>query len=268
MQINPKEELTYLIRHYLIYYPSAESPFMRFFSDGSPGIIIPMGNSELPFSIKTNSRKGKIMLYGLMEHYVDVPRPSTQGMIVVVLQPYSVALLSELDPFKLKNRILFLSEILPGLTHALENKISQADGINEIIELVEDFFHALFFSKGRPEQVITDCIKIIKANSGNISMTKLLQELPLSERHLERKFNRWIGTSPKKFFGIVRFTEFLKLLRQNTKISAGAAALATGYYDQAHLNNHFKSLTGSTPSKYLEGKDPTAMNLFYPGRRI
>jgi methylphosphotriester-DNA--protein-cysteine methyltransferase len=106
-----------------------------------------------------------------------------------------------------------------------------------------------------------EALHLIYTRRGIITIEELLKKIPVTERQLERKFKEHIGDSPKRFSDIIKFQKFLKLLRSHPsdqKISD--AVYDGGYYDQAHLNNYFKKITGVTPVKYKLHQHLLAIN--------
>jgi len=88
-----------------------------------------------------------------------------------------------------------------------------------------------------------------------------LKKIPVTERQLERKYNKYIGTSPKKFSDIIKFQHFLKLLHlHQADRKMTDVVYDGGYYDQSHLNNYFKKTTGLTPWQYKMDHQLLAIN--------
>ncbi|SFE27448.1 Helix-turn-helix domain-containing protein [Chitinophaga sp. CF118] len=85
---------------------------------------------------------------------------------------------------------------------------------------------------------------------GQLRVADLISRHAMSERKLERLFKQHTGVSVKGMIRLVRFTNALDAIRNN---SAGAnltqIAYAAGYYDQAHLCNEVKAYTGLTPAQ-------------------
>lgn len=265
MQIAPSDGLEHLIRHFIIYHPSSGDSPMRFFSDGNPGIVIPLFNGVLPFLENTRSKKGAFIVYGLVEHYIDIPPPPSGGMMIVVLQPYTLGLVTAIPSKKLKNNVFTFSDVFRSHADYLQNAIREWDNIQDIIILIEDFFLKISANLPVMDSVMSKCLNQMHQYKGNIHINELLGHLSLTERNLERRFEHYIGIPPKKFTGILRINNFLKLLRSaDTSLPPLQAAIEAGFYDQAHLNNNFKKRTGTTPLKYLGQSDPVAMNLFTP----
>ncbi|WP_256010155.1 helix-turn-helix domain-containing protein [Desertivirga xinjiangensis] len=262
MQIAPSQEVSHLVRHYLIYHPGSYKGPMRFFTDGSPGIIIPKEDSALPYFPDGPGKMGELLVYGIFDKYIDIPALDCSGMIIAVLQPYALAVLTSLNASKLKNRIFHFSDLFPAYD-AIKAMNNKAGNCNGIIAEFEDFLTQIQNKSILADKIVSGCIDLIRLHHGNIRGKELLRHLPTTERQLQRRFHYEIGISPKQFSGILRMTHFLKLLRSSGHDhSPTRCALHAGYYDQAHLNNHFRAMTGTTPLSYLSGADPLALNLF------
>ncbi|QGV79079.1 AraC family transcriptional regulator [Streptomyces ficellus] len=74
--------------------------------------------------------------------------------------------------------------------------------------------------------------------------------------HLVRAFSGAFGIAPHQYLMARRVDRARRLLLDGRSPSAVAAAV--GFYDQAHLNRHFKRLVGTTPGRFarLDGAGP------------
>jgi len=68
---------------------------------------------------------------------------------------------------------------------------------------------------------------------------------------LRRVFRDVVGMSPKAFAKLARFHRALDAATDRTQASWGRIAAATGYYDQAHLIDEFRTIAGVTPRALL-----------------
>lgn len=84
---------------------------------------------------------------------------------------------------------------------------------------------------------------------GKIRVDKLVYEVYNSKRNFKRKFKSITGLTSIKFIDNVRFQYSLKRLQTN--IDMKEVTFCSGYYDLPHFINNFKSVTGTTPEKYV-----------------
>lgn len=82
------------------------------------------------------------------------------------------------------------------------------------------------------------------------AVTEVAERLGLSERTLQRRFAERVGLPPKRFARVRRLHRLLASIPRGCAVDWAGAALEYGYYDQAHLINEFRSLTGMTPAAY------------------
>ena len=72
----------------------------------------------------------------------------------------------------------------------------------------------------------------------------------VSVRSLQRLFSRYVGVSPKWVIRRYRLHELLEQMHSGKQLQWSQLALDLGYFDQAHLINDFKSITGYAPTEY------------------
>ncbi|RZM30368.1 MAG: helix-turn-helix domain-containing protein, partial [Pedobacter sp.] len=242
MQIAPVEQLKDLIKHFIIYEPQKLGQPLRFFTDGNPGLVIPLENYRLPFLFPPVAARGEVLAYGPMDRFIDIPAPPLSGLVAVVLQPYGLETLTGLPSSLFRNKTFWLNEIPRCDTSQVSRDIRHMRSSMEVIPLIESYLLKIISGREPINPIIRESLNLMQSQQGAIPIGELLETLAISERNLERKFDQFIGLSPKKLAGILRINYYLKLIRdKNSPTTPLVAAIAAGYYDQAHLNNHFKS---------------------------
>ena len=88
--------------------------------------------------------------------------------------------------------------------------------------------------------------RLMSSNVGSVAV-----DLGVSERHLRRVFREAVGMSPKEFARLARFRRALRAAREAGRQNWASIAAETGYYDQAHLIEEFRSIAGVTPRALL-----------------
>jgi AraC-like DNA-binding protein len=72
----------------------------------------------------------------------------------------------------------------------------------------------------------------------------------LSHRQFLTVFRSAVGLPPKQFCRILRFQHVHAVAQRTGCINWTDLALACGFYDQSHLTNEFRKLSGLTPTQY------------------
>jgi AraC-like DNA-binding protein len=83
----------------------------------------------------------------------------------------------------------------------------------------------------------------------DFSLDQLARAVGLSPFYLARSFRSQIGMPPSVYRRALRVEAAKKLLQ--TGEPPVSVAASCGFYDQAHLNRHFKLVTGVTPGRYV-----------------
>jgi AraC-like DNA-binding protein len=82
----------------------------------------------------------------------------------------------------------------------------------------------------------------------DFTLENLASEVGLSAFHVAHQFPEQIGMPPSTYRRALRVQAAQRLLRKG--VPPVVAALECGFCDQAHLNRHFKRITGVTPGQY------------------
>jgi AraC-like DNA-binding protein len=75
--------------------------------------------------------------------------------------------------------------------------------------------------------------------------------LDAAERLAHANVSVVVGLSPKAYAKVARFHRALRAAQRDGRASWASIAAATGYYDQAHLIDEFRSIAGVTPRMLL-----------------
>jgi AraC-like DNA-binding protein len=93
--------------------------------------------------------------------------------------------------------------------------------------------------------------RLVEAH-GDLPVRALADELGWSRKRLVARFRDEIGLPPKTAARLLRF-EHARGLAERVKAPDWARiAVGTGYYDQSHLINEFRSFTGRTPETFFQ----------------
>ena len=105
-----------------------------------------------------------------------------------------------------------------------------------------------------PDQAdVDEAIRRIIDAGGSLGITRLAPALGVTRQHLARRFSQLVGVSPKTFARVVRLGRVIERARQvpvGEPVSWSVLALELGYYDQSHLVDEFREMTGLTPTSW------------------
>ena len=89
----------------------------------------------------------------------------------------------------------------------------------------------------------------IESSDGVASISALREQVGLSRARFVDSFRRCAGITPKRYARMLRFRRAMSLLEEETTVAK--VALATGYFDQAHLNADFREFAAMTPREFM-----------------
>ncbi len=228
--------------------------------------IVPSGLPELIFYIEkkpeTSTPNKTItdftVLSGQQKSFYDIIVTDKLSVFSVIFQPHGLVEFLNIPLSEIYNQNVPLRCILKNEVVALEMKISEAASFSKRVEIIETFLLKRLkkIKKQYEFQRIKQSIELINQTRGKIGISRLASGACLSRKQYERTFLSVVGTSPKQFLKIVRFQNAIYQKHRNRHLQLTGLAYDCGYYDQSHMINDFKSLSGLTPGQYFAGCDP------------
>ena len=105
----------------------------------------------------------------------------------------------------------------------------------------------------------------ITALSGAVapSVDSLARQIGWTRQYLGRRFRHHVGVSPKRFARVARLQRAVIHL-QRPQPALADAAVALGYFDQAHMSREFQDLAGVSPRTAAAGSIHPIRSLFDP----
>jgi AraC-like DNA-binding protein len=183
-------------------------------------------------------------------------------MITVVLMPGIIYRLTKIPMHELNNKQIELEAIFPEETRIICRQLNSSSSIEEMIELIENFF-ATLFSKIEVDETPSDkIIQLLLEKPGRYSLDWIANQACLSARQLERKFRNYVGIPPKLFTRIIRFNKSYELRLKNVDEDWLGIAIACGYYDYQHIAMEYKEFANASPNQFFEEEEKA------PGRLL
>ena len=228
--------------------------------------IVPNGLLELIFYLgdRPVSSGGigiiseKTMITGHLKEYYDLKVTGNLSLFSIMFNPHGLSLLFDLPVRELPNQLVPLRCISSVNTAELENRLYEASSFVDRILIVERFLLDLLYKQRRKYNFerIEHCLKIINRSKCTVTIDQLAAEACFSRKQFERVFSEYVGATPKQFIKTIRFQHAISYKSRHMSATLTDLTYTCGYYDQAHMINDFKFLTGMTPKKYFESSEP------------
>jgi len=247
----------------LIYYDGFDPihNMDRFLPDGNTEIIIDL--TEKPQYIYDNETLEKIQICrhawvsGVRTQPITIPSGKGSKMLIVAFKrggghPFYPFPMSELT-----DRVVGADLVFGRSFCELRERILYAPSVYCMFELVEKFLFQLGGDALHTDGT-SKCVEYALANIVSQPSMKSFQELSnhigYSQKHFIDLFKRQVGVAPKQYLKIMRFQKAILEIESNQQIHWHQIALESGFYDQAHFINDFKTFSGFTPSEYVKRK--------------
>jgi AraC-like DNA-binding protein len=121
---------------------------------------------------------------------------------------------------------------------------------NKLIKSPVEFLDKLLFKNLKnANQYLLEQIQTVQKSKGQVKIEELASIHCTTVRQLERSFKHYLGITPKEFVNLVRYQNVKAAIEQRKPgQSLLSIAFDFGYYDHAHLTNHFREYNGCAPS--------------------
>ncbi len=251
------------------YYP--ESPILRplikyfWVSDSYGNIdmnhkILPMANIDLILNLsspisyerngKTSSTPGNIFFSGLTNKHMMMKQRGRIRLIGASFFPAGFYPFFEIPVSEFKNISVGLDQLLGRGASELEERIHEAGSLTGKLKILEAF---LLSRLDRDACRLDDDGKLIRGfTTTALDIGTFCKNFGIHHRTLERRVNRYVGTSPKQFQRLQRFQSALNRLTTMPPRNLTGLAHEFDYYDQTHFIKDFKAFTGTPPSLFLK----------------
>jgi len=228
--------------------------------DGCPGMIFGQAE-EGTFSEFHDYKLPEVFLYGQTTKHTEIRTAGKFNTIGVYFYPDAVKSIFGFSAVEITNTCLDVDLTSKKTDYNLSERLLNASSQAHQIELISGYLINLI-TKNRnvPDDLTQHAVSKMISSNGNITLKELQQDLRLSERSFERRFNQHIGISPKLFSRVCRFQASLSQLRNNKYNILTDVAFENGYADQSHFIRSFKEFTGFSPEQYQKQSNELVEN--------
>ena len=151
------------------------------------------------------------------------------------------------------NRSIPARRLLGRVAEQLETLTANASSDSSEAPLVEAAGCWLRSILPAPDPAIAEAAQLVTSileDPAILTVDALAACTGISKRSLQRIFREYVGVPPKWVIRRYRLHELVERLKAGVRLNWSQVALDLGYFDQAHLVNDFRSVTGCSPRQY------------------
>ena len=178
---------------------------------------------------------------------------AAESFVGVRFRPAKAAPFLDLPANEVTDLRVSLDEIWPDAAQVQEALGAPSDAIARVRALERVLATRLPPTSARPQHDVDEAVRRIVDAGGTLGITRLAPALGVSRQHLARRFSELVGVSPKTFARVVRLGRVVDRVRAvpvGEPVNWSALAIELGYYDQSHLVDEFREMTGLTPTAW------------------
>lgn len=197
--------------------------------------------------------KGSI-ISARMSRPMEVQMRKGAGCLAICFHPGMAYQFFQIPMHILSDTTAALSDVWINLTKEIEDQLASAPDNETRVTLAQAYLlQQLVLDKNDPQ--LAYCLQQAQRSGGLATVNQLSIDAGFSQRHLSRKFQQYMGLSPKEYLGVCRFLQSLQYLKNYPILSLTEIAYKSGYYDQSHFNRDYKTYTGCAPAQFVQAKD-------------
>lgn len=174
-------------------------------------------------------------------------KPLTEKVKIIGahIKPYALALLTN-DNISEKPWIIKTEDLFKKEAKRFKKKIDSCSNLKEMFTEVENVFLSSVLTKDLSIDI--KAIDLIEEEKGNISISKLSENIGISTRTLRNHFYKSVGCSPKEYIILVKLRQSIYQMKYSPD-SLTSVSYSQNFADQAHFTNTVKNIIGTHPKE-------------------
>lgn len=212
--------------------------------------LYPDGGSNLMFKFQPNQLPTCVFRY--KQQLSQARFSAGMQLLSVRFHPTGAFQLLGLSPTEVPDQPFDLRLVNPpGLDWLLEQLALHSD-LSTQLTAVECWLLHLAEQSGMQGSLVQKSLPLLQQPAADLQ--HVYQQLPKSRRQFERQFKLETGLSPAQLQLLLKVKLARFIISSNPACNLAAVAQQAGFYDQAHLHQHFFRITGQTPGQYKKRK--------------
>jgi len=219
-------------------------PFcLPLFANGTPTLLFHTAQGHF----KTNT--SYLTLFGQTIHPDKLLINDNFTLIAYFLKPYSLISLFGISAHELTDKPVDFN-LLSKRTD-LQEQLLNSDTISDMILVLDNYIFSLIPKNNKDKPLIKYATEKIFNSPTRHILSEIQKDIRVTERTLQRMFEKNIGVSPNQFRKIHQFNRAFRQLNNRQFQNLSDIAYDNDYADQSHYIRAFKEFTNITPREYL-----------------
>lgn len=231
-----------VIENYVISKPF----ILPLYANGTPTLLFQSVEGEIKESANY------LTLFGQTVFPETLTLKENFSLIAYFFKPHVLFSLFGLSAQELTDHPISLHLLSSKKAKCLQEKLLNTPSTERRIQLLDNYIYSLIQKIKSETQLIAYATQQILQNPNTDTLQKIQKELFITERSLQRLFQKNVGVSPNQFRRIGQFSAAFKQIQQRQFEKIIDVAYAHGYSDQSHFNRAFKEFTQITPKAYMQ----------------
>lgn len=179
------------------------------------------------------------------------PSCASFTVIAYLFQPFMSGVLFGIPIRRLKDSQVVLQDWNSGKAVQLQKEIENVEDGSRRMEVLDEFVRGQIQKHERSCEIIRISTDRMMCDPGKGVLSDIRKELGVTERCLQRLFNKYVGVTPNKFRRICQFHSSFQQVKSRQFASFTEVACRQGYADQSHFIRAFRKFTGRNPKAYM-----------------
>ena len=247
------------LRKYILYYnivfPASDTFAAQY-------TLMPNACGTLSLAFNGNAIIAELWGSSLTPVLLGMEPNSYRVLLLIQLSPYGLYQITRQSQAEFADKRLLLADIDNELFHSLYQAFAMSKTVIELVNTCDKILYRRM-EKYVVSEALLLATTVISDRHGQVQVKEVARQSSYSERQLNRLFLTQIGMNMKDYVRLTRFNYVLKNIQKSPCFFAALSQQA-GYFDQAHFDKDFKSISGVTPQKYLK----TMSDFYYDGMEI
>jgi len=223
--------------------------------------VLPNGRFQLVINLAANGAT----VSGLRIDHVVVDAGALPCAMGVVFRPGAATRFFEGSALDFYGRAVPLASVWGPTADSLIDRLAEAGSARTRLAILEATLANVWRERDGKSGVVPPAVehalRTFHATPRIKTIAAVSREVGWSRRWLTQSFADAVGMVPKRYCRLLRFQHAVRQVASGRQVDWAGLAIASGFFDQAHLAHEFRAFSGLTPEGFLRAQRPFANHI-------